>query len=1233
MKALKTKNQNIILTLATCLLFSCQQPKANKQETKLWHNQQRELRYKPDGKGFVITNGEKRFNRAIYGTNTGFRVEAGDLPEFALYMPRMGGTLRLGLIKGKESKWLIDAQNIVARYEAGSMSYQIKDPMLGNGKLTLNLLAMADADGFILRIKDENIPRETKLFWGFGGASNKRFSREGDLGADPESVFYLNPKYCNSNEYFVSENSFNLYYGSGRPLSDNEIYENNYKPTPEEINATRLKAKKRLFGLVPQQSDIKISDATHQESPLQFYRAEKKEAPAITGTLKFNAKNNYFLILNPDTKKRPTYSDIPRLFEQAEMAREKIAGQFKINTPDKYINAAGATLATAADAVWDGQSFMHGAVAWRMPLNGWRGAYAADWLGGHKRAKTHFRGYFKSQYTQPKSGKSLPNPKTHLARQTEKKGTAIFTEGYISRSPGKINKPHHYDMNLVFIAQLLSHFQWTGDLEFLRESWPVLERHLAWEKRCFDANNDGLYDSYAAIWASDALEYSGGGVTHSSAYNYRANRIAAELASLIGKDPRPYLTEAQKIKKAVNKQLWMSDKGWFAEYKDLLGNQLLHPSAAVWTIYHAIDEGLANPFQAYQLTQYIDKYIPHIPIEANGLEPGKYYTISTTNWMPYTWSINNVALAEVLHTTLACWKSGRQQQAFGLTKGTILDYMFLGSCPGNFGQLSYYDAFRGELYRDFADPVGMASRALVEGLFGISPDMIHNKINITPGWPANWQYASMETPDIKIDFKQNGNIDCYKIRSHFPKQPEINIRLNARAGNIDTVKVNGKTTQWKCDETAIGKPRIIIKIKNEKHANIEIKWKDAAIEKTTVDNFYALGDEINISTKSATILNVYDPQQIFADKRQNKQSLAAKLTGKPGWKTAFVKLQQNQLIWWQAVSFELREPIELIFNKKQPKNQLVFQVQNNTSKPFNGEWKCGKEKANIEIPAKTTAEKIIVEKGLLPGSNRIEISDKNRTYSENIINWNIQQNANTKYEKINIADKYNDCITNIFAEQYVSPRSPYPTLSIPIQGIGDWCSYHETAEIDDSGLRTKASATNQINSPQGIPFSTPGNKSNNILFTSQWDNYPNSVEIPLSGKASHLYLLMAGSVHHMQIHMVNGTVEVKYKDGTTDILSLKSPENWWPIEQDYYEDGYAFTVNAPRPPRLYLKTGEWHLNSYNALAKNKTIKIEGGAASMLDLLLDKNKELETLKLSTNTNDIVIGLMAATLKRE
>ncbi len=57
----------------------------------------RPLRYHPEGTDFVITNGAEFFNRPLYGPNTAFRVDAGDQPEFALYLPGRGGNLRLGL--------------------------------------------------------------------------------------------------------------------------------------------------------------------------------------------------------------------------------------------------------------------------------------------------------------------------------------------------------------------------------------------------------------------------------------------------------------------------------------------------------------------------------------------------------------------------------------------------------------------------------------------------------------------------------------------------------------------------------------------------------------------------------------------------------------------------------------------------------------------------------------------------------------------------------------------------------------------------------------------------------------------------------------------------------------------------------------------------------------------------------------------------------------------------------
>ena len=138
--------------------------------------------------------------------------------------------------------------------------------------------------------------------------------------------------------------------------------------------------------------------------------------------------------------------------------------------------------------------------------------------------------------------------------------------------------------------------------------------------------------------------------------------------------------------------------------------------------------------------------------------------------------------------------------------------------------------------------------------------------------------------------------------------------------------------------------------------------------------------------------------------------------------------------------------------------------------------------------------------------------------------------------------------------------------------------------------------------------------------------------LPVSGKSSHMYLLMAGSTNPMQSRFTNGEIQVIYADGTSEILPLKNPENWWPIEQDYYVDGYAFTTDAPKPPRVYLKTGEITRNfkDFTSIKGFSDFGVDGGAATLVDIPLDKTKDLKQLKLKAIANDVVIGIMSITL---
>jgi hypothetical protein len=1182
---------------------------------QLWHGKQRELNYRPSGTDIVIVNGKHRFNRAIYGTNTAFRVEAGDLPEFGLYLPGMGGNLRFGLVAGSHSKWLINAQNITASYRAGSMIYTIRDAMLGNGTLNITVLAGAASECMLVKVQFINTSGAISLFWAYGGVTGKKFSRDGDLGADPESSFYLKPEYCLGNRYQVGKNSFILNY-TGAATSEADRYEIK-QPGINAAKAVEQVNNKNIKGIYPPGAEVRIADAAQQQTPLLFWEAKAAEAPALTGLIRKQANPYYFLIQSPEDKQPISYSQLPSLFNEAEAARRKLAGRIVVNTPEPYINTLGGVLSVAADAIWEAPSYMHGAVAWRMRLNAWRGPYVADVLGWHDRARSHFSSYALSQITSPESGPVVADTALHIARQQEKLGTSMFSSGYISRNPGGKIVPHHYDMNLVYIDALLNHFQWTGDLAYVKQMWPVLTRHLAWEKRNFDADGDGLYDAYCAIWASDALQYSGGGVTHSSAYNYRANKVAAYLATLIGKDPKPYQQEADHILKAINTKLWMPATGQYAEYQDLLGLKQLHPSAGLWTVYHAIDSEVPDAFQAYQALRYVDTEIPHIPVIAKGAPDGMY-TLSTTNWMPYTWSLNNVALAELLHTSLAYWQGGRAEDAYTLWKSSLINSMFLEDSPGNFDQLSFYDAQRGELYRDFGDPIGMAGRSLVEGLFGIHPDALAGTLTIKPGFPVEWDHASLHTPDIDFSFKETGGVDAYHIVTSFPKLLNLVLKLPAKSASIQSVTVNGKAVRWNNIANAIETPMLRIECKKSVNYEIKIRWAGQKIGIPPASTIYPTGEDHG---------NYYDPQGVL------KMIAANQFDG--GTHTLFKKMSQGQFYWWSPVNVELKHPIDIKSTYEQSGKSITFTITNNTAVDSKAKITVNNYVSTLNInPGNTSADITIPQASLTTGSNAVKVQIGDKKVIKNIVNWNIPL-GDFKQEPVNINAYFNDQLTNIFKNKYLSPRPKSATLQLPWQGIGNWCYPLVDVDIDDAGLRNSTGDSNMYTTPQQLKFSTPSQRgTKNILFTSQWDNYPKQAIVPLSGRSSHAYFLMAGSTNAMQSRMINGEIIIRYSDGSADTLQLKNPETWWPIEQDYDNDGYAFNLNAARPPRVYIKSGVTALNfdQYKGIKGYATKGIDGGAATILDLPLDPHKELKNLELKTLCNDVVIGLMAVTLIR-
>lgn len=1091
----------VLLTLAGALAVGpalrAQAPAAQRLTPNLVGQLDRPLRYAPDGEDFVITNGAEFFNRPLYGGNTAFRADAGDRPEFVLYLPGRGGNLRLGLRSATGATWLHGAARIETRYRPGAMLYELRDPLLGpGGMLRLHVLALVETDGLIVRAEAHGLPAGLELLWAYGGANGQRGVRDGDIGTERVPIgewFQLQPEFCRGHSFTLTDASFTLrtpfatIRGVGPPGAALALADARQWSDPAALLATTGAAGELpvVVGRVGLHSGQPVFLALQRLAPTPV-AAEELETYRAAGAAPAAAP--------PGRALRAAYTaaELPAVFAATEAHFAALRAHVAVATPDPFLNAAVGALNVAADAVWDEPQgvVLHGAVAWRSRLLGWRGAYAMDALGWPDRARRHLAYWATRQNLAPLPAQ-LPPPDaaSNLARSE----AALHSHGDLSNS--------HYDMNLVYVDALFRHLFWTGDLAFAREVWPVIARHLAWEERLFrrvftaDGETLPLYEAYAAIWASDDLGYHGGGVAHATAYHYWHRRMAARLATALGLDPAPHAREADLLARGMRRLLWTGSH--FAEFKDLLGLQLVHPSAGLWTFYHTMDSGLPTPAEAARMADETFARLPRLPVRGPGVPTDRPYAVhATTDWLPYTWSLNNVVMGENLHAALGLWQAGRPEEAFTLMKGALLASMFMGICPGNVGSMNYLDVYRREAQRDFADGGGVAARALLEGLFGLRPDLLAGELLLAPGLPAAWDHASLRHPGVALGFARDGATDRYTVEPRFARPLALRLRLPA-AARAARVTINGQP-----------------------------------VAPTAGDAAFAH----------------------YAHPAAGRFAIA---------------------VVWPAPAADPVTPAGEI-----PVATLLA--------PF--DFAAGDPRAAARPPV---------------------------------------------YAPVPLAEVRNDRVTAIFQPgKYRAPRSPFVSLALPAQGIGAWAGHvHATAEIDDTGLRRVAGAHGGVFTlPDGVPFATPGpGTAPNIVFVSQWDNYPRAVTVPLSGRARTLHLLLAGSTNPMQSRLDNGEVVVGYADGTTERLALRNPDTWWPIEQDYFVDDYQFRMEAPLPVRVNLRTGEARVLEA-AEFKGRGGVVPGGAATVLGLPLDPAKEVRTLTVRALANEVVIGLLAATLER-
>jgi len=1133
-------------------------------------------------KGFFTTvNGANRYGRPLYGPPGLFHVYAGDRPEWALSRPGKTGNLLIGIVRGAKRKWLIHADTIRAKYLPGVHTHEIRDRLLGSGEVVIQSVGSPDMEALLVKISVTKGLSGAELVWAFGGLREIEscYQDFDTCGYTSESHFFPKPEDSEGNSIRLDGNTFVVtvpfVLGSPRQPGHRQYAESIYR-----------KFYAGVTGAVTGRQKLRVVDADIFRDDMPI-RKSSSNAPAVCGRCGPAADEDIYIgvaMMNkPEDRLDP--ASLGEKFAEAIRHHEKVRTRVSVSTPDEDLNAVVPALAGSMDAVWDPPYIVHGGIHCHSPYLGWRHCYGATAFGWWDRAESHFRTFAKTQLkeTPPDCRRPRPDEEFGLARQDAYRS--------ILHSKGQIwshrDDPLTYNMQEVFVDMMLRHLLYTGDRDFLEEMFPVLELHLEWEKRCFDPDGDGLYENFANTHISDAHQYNGAGCAQASAYTYYANRMMSRLASMLGKDGRAFAAEAAKIKRAMNRLLWMPEHGAYAECRDLMGLRRRNESPELPSIYHPIDSELPDMFQAYQMISYAANTYEHVRCGR-----GRGYLVWSSNWTPWFWSTRQLMLNETCHLALAAWASGRNDRAYEYFIGSLLNSMLETRCPAGVIATSPLDKHNPGLATDFPCGTGIACRALIEGLFGIVPNALESKVLLRPGFPRQWRFARITTPYISYDYRKTST--GIRLQCRFPKDTALEIHLPYLFDALPEVTVNGRTVKAAL-APAVGAPLLRIRTRPGRQFDCVIRHAGRPIAPVAYEKVVVGGEHVRADFKNAKLLEIRDPQGCVA------RIAKGRIIVKPahGHHTFFAKLRQNDASWWRPFDVEIRPPVELLGGEYcKHENAVHVTVRDNTT--GRQRHKVIRWKSPPAVPGTYTL------------CTKVRSRGETRLARTKVPVWNLPRRPDLcEFQTVDLSEQVNLDIADIFLQEYRTPRSPYCSLQLPITGYGEWCggSKRQPPKLDSVYFCRRVDAQRRFITPQGVAFHSPNWKGPTAVMVSQWDNFPSKVAIPIPRiRADRLYFLVAGSVNPMYSQMDIARLVVTCSDGSVQTLGLHNPNNFWAIWGDPDLDADSFCLPETPPQRVLIGEGTW--------------------ANLLDMELG-NRIVTRVDFECLANETVVGLLGIT----
>ena len=1091
---------------------------------------------------YRIANGAHTLNRPLYGTNGPSTVFAGDRPVVLL---SRGPTTKLGalgaeIVAEAGRKWLDQADHIEFAYDAAHVQWQITDSLLADTPLVLSVIALADAEGFIVRAE---APRPVRLSWWYGGLRGDYPDNKAGHGPLPG--------------------------GRGEP---------DCKGNAVSINDARA----RLAN--PSVEGAEVFLGASPPGPWSEEKLDDGVAARVETTV--GPRPVHIIAATQPEVLDAALADPEGAWSSALEHYEDIAGRLQTHTPHPILDAAIRGNNAAMDGQWRPPSVLHGALRWGTECGGWylgwRGWYGPIVAGDFERIKQAAQFHASHQFTEPADGINSRG-KFHSFVTLGGKGTGAT-----------------YNMHEVFLDHLRSHYWWTGDHELMKELWPSIELCLEYQRREIGKGLDGLYTNAVNTWISDGHHYNGHACAQASAYAISHNRFAAQVANLAAEDGEFYARQAERTLEEMNRRLWIADRGCFAEYLD--GDGALHDAAEAATIYHTIEMGAADEFQAYQMTRYLDERLWRFGDQ-----------ILANDWFPVIVTNGLIGFNESLNTALAYYYAGRFDRAWRLLK-VCCDSTAKATVPGSISCYGARDGSQGT-YVDFADASSMFARTVVEGLFGLQPRVDQGQVSWIPRFPSDWDRADLSTRGFRMSFNRDGDLRTYTLETD--SELDHLFCIPADFARLKGITVNDREPpETKIRETTL-RPYIEVRVPSAKHTVVRVHGEGPPA-KLHYESRVCIGEEITVRCEGGALVDVRDPQGILRDAAVTPEGLRAVVAKDDGHHTAFAKIQSDVGTFWAPVDVECVPRLELTAARIAAVPRfgsigLKLVLRNNTSAALAGPASvafAGEDlSAPVDIGSRETLElKVPLEntQGILPGHNVVTVQIGDDTATSHTRLWRVLEALPSR--KAKFADECklldiprNDTLSQIFTREYDVQNPPQ---------LNNW-TWYETDYISTDAMRARAE-DGILMTHVGVPFAVSVEGPDG-LYLSRWQPFERSALIAVGARADRLYLLLANHTHNSQTHMTQAEVTLQYADGTKGTIALAGPRDI---------DGMLQHYSDMAPEWIGGRDQGWYGHG----------RASGVHADVADIAVDPSRELVAFELRCVTEETLIGLLGATVHR-